>query len=402
MTGPDPGVISRLREASRELSLFSDEELVTLLGKVLDSMGKEFLDRSARELAEHTGSSPGMTRFGLDRALGAHHGEALTRWLAEARSEANIPLENTSPRVVVQILAGNVPGLALPAILEALLARCAVILKPASGDPVLPQLLMEQFSRVEPRLGNAVAVQNWKGGDAVREAPLFDAVDGIVAAGGGDLMADLPSRVDVPLFLRGPRVSVAVLGSTLTRPRGFWDDLVRETVLWEQRGCLSPVIVFTADPPQAVAGLLAESFRRWEELWPVAPRTLGEAAAIAAYRSRYEIADPSRAGLHASLRTEWTVVWDQVAALDHGPSPRVLRVAPLPSAGELESRFRGARNRIQGVGTAGLDTDFMEALGRSGVPYVTSVEGLQDPPAGWRADGRSALKELLQLHQANH
>ena len=395
MSGPEAGVVPRLREASAALAGLSDDELLDRLAGALARFDDAERQGLAEELAAHTGSSTAMLRFGLDRAFAAHDRAGLAAWLAAARRESGETANR--PRVVLQVLAGNVGLLALPAMLEALLARAAVILKPATGDPVTPRRLAAVLAAHDPRLGAAVAVQSWRGGDRDAEAPLLEVVDAVVAAGGEGLAADLPGRVTSPLLLRGPRVSIGLLGPEAGAGPDRLDAVVRETVLWEQRGCLSPVVLLTAHDPAAVAEGLAAGFRRYETRWPAAPRDEGTAREVRGFRARYEMAEPKVAGLHADDSTAWTVVWDREPGLTHGPAARVLRVAPLPEPGALAECLQANRDRLQAVGHVGLDAPRRSVLDEEPDLHRPPLDRIQDPPAGWRADGRSALAELLRV-----
>jgi len=41
------------------------------------------------------------------------------------------------------------------------------------------------------------------------------------------------------------------------------------------------------------------------------------------------------------------------------------------------------------------DVEWRRTLEHGGVGWVAPLTSIQDPPAGWRADGRSGLAELL-------
>src|SRR5262245_1144528 len=147
--------ISRMREASKALRSMQDSEVVDSLARVLKLWGGDdgLAARAAHELAPPRKQSEDMLRFGLNRMIQAHSRAALAFWLSEARVEAGRKMAIQSPKkplpdlgslrgptVVAQVLAGNVPALAIPAALEALLARSTVVLKPADEDPISSQL----------------------------------------------------------------------------------------------------------------------------------------------------------------------------------------------------------------------------------------------------------------------
>ncbi len=425
---PGEAVFARLRAAAHELAVMSDDELLVGLGAALTLWkGPAGLGaRAAAELAADTGMSEAMLAFGLRRMIAAHGRVKLARWLADARVEAGAPVGPAGrraaavagrrtargpaprgPEVVAQILAGNVAGLAIPAALEALLARSAVILKPAAEEPVTARLFKESLDRAAPALGRAVAVAQWKGGDEAVEREIFAKAGLVVASGGAEMVRSVTARVaqrssdePLPLLVYGPRISIGIVGGGWRdAPASWWSRIAREIVLWEQAGCLSPRILFVAGERGRFAARLAEALAGWERRWPSPPRTAAQTSAILAHRARYEMGDGRRRGIIAPALPAWGVVWGDALSLEVGPAARVVRVTALPRARELSELLAAHRDEVQGIGYACLGNragTYTEAARDAGVAFAAPLETIQDPPAGWRADGRSGLAELLR------
>jgi hypothetical protein len=413
--------LERLRAASAALASLTDDEVLGGIEAALELWAEPdgYADRAARELAEARGLSRAMVRYGLSRMVAAHDRSSLARWLAAARSEAAafatpaagrsrrspastpLPPPAAGPELVAQILAGNVVGLALPAVIEALLARSAVLVKPASGEAVTAPLFKESLDRAAPILGAAIRVQSWKGGEEALESRIFGSVDFVVASGGERAMSSLRRRVAGPVLLYGPKYSIGVLGlGWRNAPDTWWEEAAREIALWDQEGCLSPRVLFVGGDCRRFAARLADALALWERRWPVRPRTPAEASEIHGFRSRYQMADGKTVGILAPKGTAWTVVWDQAPSLHAGPPARVVRITRRLSMKSMTTLLRSPKGReIQGVGLAFLgahERGWRETAAKGGVPYTALLQRLQDPPAGWRADGRSGLAELLR------
>ncbi len=403
-SGPTDPVrrLARLRRAARGPAALSDQELLKGLARALRLWAGPggYAARAARELARLEGASEVMLRCGLNRTVRAHSRAALARWLASARREAGVApgFPAAGPRAVVQILAGNVAGLALPAALEALLARSAVLLKPAAGDPVTPALLAESLRRAAPVLGAAVEVASWTGGDRAVEAPVFAAADFVIASGGEKAMDDLAPRLGRASLLHGPRFSVGVVGPGWTRAgEGWFGAVAREVALWDQKGCLSPRILFVSGDRTRFARALAGAMARRERSWPARPRTPSEASEVHAWRAGFELR--ARRDLFAPSGTAWTVGVDDRPSLEAGPPARAVRVTARPAREELAGLLAASPLAVQAAGLAHLGRDtvgWRRALAGAGVPLTPALTAIQDPPAGWRADGRSGLAELLR------
>ena len=406
--------ITRLRNVAPALRSLSDDELLIGLDRALDLWRAPggYAERAARDLALHRGQSETMLRFGLDRLLAAHSLVALTSWLADARAEAgriralrhaqSPPPEFDrfrGPLVVAQVLAGNVAALAVPAGIEALLARSAVLLKPAEGDPSTPAFFKESLDRAAPALGEAVAVERWKGGDTAVEAEVFGAVDFVMASGDRSTLDSLSRRIEGSRSFRGPRVSIGMVGMDwMHAPAEWWGEVAREIALWDQEGCLSPRILFVAGDPERFARNLAPALAAWHARWPARRRTAQEASSVHAFRAPYEMAKPAHGGCIVPEDLAWTVVWDQAPSLILGPPARVVRVTLRPSPREFEALLASGRESLQAVGLDHLgpaDLDWRRGVDRVGIPRIVPLTRIQDPPAGWWADGKSGLAELL-------
>jgi hypothetical protein len=363
-----------LREAALDLARLSDAEVLAGLAAAVERWRTPGgpLAAAIAGLAGLRGESEAMLRFGLERFLRTHDRRGLEGWLADARAEATR---------------------------EALLARSAVLLKPASEEPVLAPLFRETLLEVSPPLGNAVAIESWKGGDEGVEARVLGAADFVVATGGEEMAASLGRRLAVPHRIYGPRFAVAVIGMDwLHAPASWWEEAAREIVLWDQKGCLSPRVVFAAGNPARFAKRLAEAMMLWEERWPAPPRPAGEAAAVHGFRAPYALADGQSSGYLGPEGTAWTVAWDAHPTLDYGPPARTVRVTRRPPPREMAALLAEAGESLQGVALEKLgsrDPAWRRAFSRLDVPRVAPLTRIQDPPAGWRADGRSSLAELL-------
>ena len=55
------------------------------------------------------------------------------------------------PPLIVHVLSGNIPGLAAVPVLLSLAVKSAVLIKPAAGDPLFPELLAASIAEVDRR-----------------------------------------------------------------------------------------------------------------------------------------------------------------------------------------------------------------------------------------------------------
>lgn len=365
------------------LRSLSEQELFDSLQRALDRFEDRYLPVCARSLAITTGMSEAMVLFGLKRTVRGHQDPALKNWLSTAKALSHKDMPDKS-KVLLQVLPGNVPGLAIPATLESLLARCPVLLKASREDRVVPEYWVRALEETSPVLAGAVAWEYWKGGDDPREPERFQEADLIIASGNQRTMDAILRESSTPVIQHGPKFSLAVVGEGwASAPESWWEDVARECVIWEQRGCLSPVFFFVLGSLPLFAEKLCRGMSVWDATWPSA-EDLDSVMHGRKLRTHVEFL-PQGEGQWFGQGS--TVAWTR-ELLPFVPQGRSICVHPLELLAPALEQFAG---QIQGIGVA---YQAPVPSGESGIEFPLTQ--IQDPPAGWRADGRSVLVELLR------
>jgi hypothetical protein len=294
---------------------------------------------------------------------------------------------------VLAILAASLPGLAVQPLLPALLARRPMLLKSASAEPLFAPAFLAALVRREPRLANAVAAATWPGGEAALEEPVLAGVERAIAYGGQEMLDDLGQRLTAPekLIAFGPKVSLAVVAAAADL-RGAAEGLARDVALFDQRGCLSVVAVYTDGDPQALAGGLARELAELGERWPPGPRDRFLSAAVQHLRLDAEM----RGLWHSELPLrEGTVIVEPKPALKASPGLRTVLVHPLTDLARLPGILASWQGKLQGAALAGEEAWALEpALARLGISRFTPPGELQLPDASWRNGGVDLLEVL--------
>jgi len=326
--GPESAsaLLARLEESAEYLRSLTNDELVGHLGRA----GARLLDRddALRQEAEtwlpdEAGLSPPMARLVLDRMAADWTSDALRRLLRSEFPEPEM-LEGFRPgsegdglRVMGDSLAfhvgaGSVPGTGATSILRSLLVRTPVILKPGRGDVVLPVLLARAIAEEDERLAGGVAVLYWPGGSgpALEEAALQRA-DRVVVYGGFEAVEEVRGRIPVttPLVAYHHRVSVGVVGRGRLGSGGESREIAakaaRAVAAYEQRGCVSPQVIWVEEGgdvnPEAWAELLAKEMARGVDELPPGPTDPGLAGRIHQLRGEAELREAAGHG-HRGVR----------------------------------------------------------------------------------------------------
>lgn len=275
------------------------------------------------------------------------------------------PVAGTKPDAVLIVCSGNVFTAPLPWLLHLRARGVRVIAKPASGQEASVRAMAEVIGGVE--------VRAWRGGDAEAEGAAMAGVDGVMAFGGAEAMAEIGRRVPpgVVWLPFGPRFGVGVVDTLDARA-------VEDVALYDGHGCMSPAAYFArhADLDAAAAWMEAAEARL--------PRGEVDPADAAAIRARVMLA---RAVGEKRTGPGWAVLRLPAAHFSPVALPRMLVVHPFEDIEEVRAAVAPWRDRLGTVATdlpgAYLGAARMCAPGR-----------MQHPACGRFHDGVDVLGAL--------
>lgn len=383
----DVGDVFATLDAGREkLRALHRTERIRRLGAAIDTLlaSPERLAAVVAAEAEAHQSSEAMVRVSLERTLAAWRAPSLTRVLSEAESA---PGRHRPPRRLVVVLAQNTPGLAIPALVQGLALGSAVLLKTASAARSGAPAFLEALAALEPGLCAAAAVRHWQGGDATIEDAIAPSADRILVHGGAETIAAWRARAGRKVVARGPRVSLALVGSDPSSDE--IDALAEDIALLDGHGCLSPQAILTTpgcDLAQ-LAGGLASALEERQRIWP-RRRLAGEEAR--AFREAVDTAEIAAAGdpERHFLGGHEAAFGIEVAAshaLQEAPRNRFVRLHPQPDAATLAETLRPLGAALECVGIGGrVPSEWTELLHATGVPRICALGQMQNPPADWQ------------------
>ena len=299
-------------------------------------------------------------------------------------------LSRSSDRLVLAILASNVPALAAQVVLPALALRRPLLLKSSSREPLFGPALVHLLGRELPELSRALAAVTWAGGDEVIEDRLFSVAGSVVAYGDSGTIDQIAARRG-DLLPQGSKISIAAVGADSdldSTARG----LARDIALLEQRGCLSVRAVFTDADPVALGTTLRDRLAGLAEVWPPYELEPSEAAAVRQARDEAEL----RGALFSAPSIGGgTVILAPNSELRPGPGCRTVEIHALESLDALATRLSPWADGIQGAVLAGEGARASEALLRSlGVARITAPGLLQRTDALWSTENGGLFDHL--------
>lgn len=311
------------------------------------------------------------------------------------------------PPALFLVVAGNVPGVAVTAVIRGLLVRSAVLCKFAQDEPDLVGLFARALAEEDPALAETVATTWWPADSSGPAADEWIKRCGkVIVYGGSDALSGLRARTppEIPLVEYGPKLGVVCLGIGTTDVE--LAALARDVCAYDQAGCVSPRLVYLLGKSsdqgavQALIERLATTLGTETARSPASPVRDGEAIAIRAARARYQFTTEDGAQAFGPEDLTWTVLYRDAPSAYTESLPRTLRMYRVAAASDLRALGSVLEGRVQAIGVAGLDAaerTLVEQLAVEwGVSRVVPAGQMAWPPPDWRHDGQFQLLPLLR------
>jgi acyl-CoA reductase-like NAD-dependent aldehyde dehydrogenase len=373
--------VDAARSASARQARRPRREIAAALARAAERWRRD--PELGERLPGHARLAPETVEIGVATAAEALDADALLA-LAERELGAS---GSRGPRLVAHVLASNVPALALPAIALGCLAGVGVLVKSGRADPVSAPVFHRALSAEDPELASTVVATYWHGGDVATEEALLESADVIVATGRDDTVVALARRFGDRVIAHGERVSAVVLGlAALAGADAIASHIALDVALHDQRGCLSPHVVYVEGRARGFAERLAAALDVVAARMPPGPFSDAERAA-----HRTAIAAAEWDGASVLAGAAGTVLLDERSDFRAAPGRRTVWVRPLAPLRDVL-----LPGRIECVGLAGHEAD-LDALRRLGVSRVCPPGRMQRPPLSWPRGQRAPLRTLLGL-----
>jgi hypothetical protein len=335
---------------------------------------------------------------------------ALDEWVAYGRPDGGAQLTRAwGPRLTLHVCAGNVPGVAIQSLIDALLVKSPSLVKVASGEPLWAAAWAALLAEELPALAESLAGVWWPGGAAEREAAALAHAEALIANASAATVADLRRRLPahVRLLDYGSRISFALVCRELLAPEALpalAAGLAYDAALFDQQGCVSPQLVFVEAPDAAQLGALAAALdQALARLDGELPRVMDAGAATRARRLRDDLEWRELAGAPLSwlgpADGRWTIVCDPAAPFAPGAGGRSVVLRPLADLAELPALLEPLAPALQSVALAAPPhrrADLATLLAAAGLTRIAPVGRQGWPSPLWHHDGRNPLDALVR------
>lgn len=312
------------------------------------------------------------------------------------------------PRVTLEVLTGNVPGLPALAIVRALLVKSALIAKVASGEPTFAVNFVASLARIAPQLADAILVTYWERGDTESLAAAVTEADAVIVYGSSEACNTVrKSAGNTPVFVEhGHKFSAGLMSRAYLAHYGENEcarQIAEDVSAFNQHACIAPqayIIEGSAVDVTTLAARVAEAMADYARNRPLGVLAATDAAALQMRRATqaWRAANSPDRALLVPDNVEWSVAVD--SELPHeGAGNRfvtLVAVADLRQALELLAPFaRHLQNAALGC-LPGEMPAIAQDLARLGVCRLCGPGRMAEPSMTWRHDGRMCLAELVR------
>lgn len=386
-------------EAGTVLRTATSDERARWLARAAEHLSRE-AHRASDVLSDATGLSIPMVRWAIRATLDTVRADPMLALVRQAQAAG---LHTRDPIAMLSVvLAGNVFTASVRGIAVPLLFGVPVLVKASSSETIFPAMLRDALRAADSRLGAAMDLVAFPGGDVRCEAALVDLAEAVSVYGADETVAAMAKRLgDTRLLAHGHGVSVAYCGID-----GLANAHVEDTIAalaldicaYDQRGCLSPQLVYVQSAPALSVEefgqrLANEGLGPLGRTLPRGPLPISVGAAQAQWRGLAEVegilsrGDSYAVAIRAPRPIRWSPAYRNVSLVPvRGPDEAL---------GEMESL--GASLKCVGADPGSLD-ELRARITRSDMlsAYACAIGTMQTPPLDAPADGRPVWHGLFR------
>jgi hypothetical protein len=416
------------RNRTQYLRDIPTEQIITMIARLAGNWRDDhfpFRKRALESSAEKTGFSSASLAHGMDRFFlritedNLHN--LMTQEFGDSRrmdSPLGTPEERADnrvsmargPELISLVTAANLPSLTIMSIVHGLLIGSAQFIKCPEGSGYIPKLFAHSLYDAHPKLGACIELASWTGGEEVLEKSLFEESDCVVATGRDETVTSVRSRI-LPhqrFVGYGSRVSFAYIQKDMlsrAMAKELAKNAAQDVASWNQLGCLSPHLIYVEKGgsvgPEMFSEMLAEALEQIETTQPRGDISHSQEDHITYKRNFYESRSEGAGDVRqwkSESDTSWTVVYEEDPVFTTSCLNRFIHVKTVKDVEEMLRVAEMARGQVSTVGLSAPKNDaehIVKKMAHWGVTRICPIGQMQNPPLGWRHDGRPPLGDLV-------
>lgn len=375
------------------------------------------------------GFSPQMTELGLEELSRLLEPESLRTILkGELGSLSSMDSWVASPAMqglqqcrplgtLLHVSPGNVFLGAADSLIRGLLTKNVNLLKISQSDTLFPLLFAKSLDQADPQhlIAHSFAAISFKGGDKAVEAVFKKRCNGIVVWGGQKAVEAWRQGLGsgTRLIEYGPRLSLALITQKHLQQHSqpAAEKLATDIVMWEQRGCGSPQVLFLENSDGAINQTipnfllsLQRALSKQAEQLPPAELSLDEKIEIRRERelakfgeltgqsTLYEAAPPLKA-------QSWTIIVRHHLERLNSPLNRTIIVYPYNHFNKVITALQPYRALLQSCGLGAEPEEarlIADSLCQAGLERICELGQMHLSRHGAPHDGSFQLEHLVR------
>ena len=375
-----------------------------------------FRQKAAKRLEGSSGFSKKMAEAMLDALFSELTPPKLWKLLrAELKNPAALDgfvrdgerrVRASGPGTILHVFSSNIPGAAVTSFVMGLLVGSNNIGKVSRRDGGILSIYLDSLRVHDAALAKHCRIVHARG----EAARLSRMADFVVAYGDDPSLANIRKhlRAKTPFVGYGHRVSLSLVLSEALNKKGA-AALAKRTAfdVWmaDQRGCLSPVLVYAQKGGKVrakdFAALIARELERFEKSETSRPRRSHEDH-VAMHNLRNLLCVQALKGrqsaIWASQKDRWAVGYDEKLDLHYANGAQIVRVKGFHRLSELETHLQKLSGSLQAASLecgASHRQKIAEWLSLFGINRICRAGKMQRPPITWHHDGRLNLASWL-------
>jgi phenylacetate-coenzyme A ligase PaaK-like adenylate-forming protein len=388
---------------------------IKIIVALLDAAAQQMYSEEFRGIAGIAFLATWLRRHNLEKILRLNLGEEIDA--LDSMVDVNGIALRAAPRgIVAHWVAGNIPTLAFFSWALATLAKNASIVRVSSASQEVTQALFGALRRAEVAIDDQrycgelllkhSCLLYFPNEDTALHRAMSLAADARVVWGGAEAVGEishLPRLEHCEDIVFGPKFSIAVIDTATLQDdvvrRRALHDLARDVVLFEQRACSSPQIVYIEGHPEPLAAFLplldelASEFTALGRRFP--KQTIAETTTANIVRIRAEYGLRPDAIVRASHDMSFTILLDGILTQAEAIQDRTLFVKIVPDVAQI---LPFLNPKIQSVGLAIADqfkhVKFAEQAALRGVARCVPLGKMNLYETPW--DGMKPISRLVR------
>ncbi|MDD3223801.1 MAG: acyl-CoA reductase [Clostridium sp.] len=391
---------------------------------ILDRCAKLWLDRDysnkhIRVLSKLTNQSFELVAYELEGVIQMLLKENIEKTITEELGNIEIMdkwidtsygKEHRQPRgLVFHNVSGNAFVVIVMSIAMGLLSKNCNLVKVSKDEPYFAYAFYKSLCEIDESIKDRLSIVYFQSSDAKMYETIVKNSDCVVHWGGEhslDFMKDLCAKYNAHLISHGAKVSFEVIDETndlLETSKAVSKDIV----LWEQKACLSPRIVFVNKDIDIVdfGKKIAQSLKILDKKLPKAYLSPWNSVKTIQDRQycilKYGIGKDEKIKVYSSFNSDYTVILSKKLPDKEDLDRcfyRFIFVCPYSDKNEVyEYVNKNLKKYLQTMGYSGNDRNFIEKMTLLGLSIVTKPGDMSMHYPGTSHDGISNLNEMTYL-----